>query len=183
SSTFLPSNTAPTLATIPNQTVNVGQMAAAAANAADSNSPQPVLTFSLLNAPSNATLVKTSTTNAAFNWRPWVGYANTTNLVALKVSDNGSPSLAATQSFFVTVNSLTLPSLTSPTWNNGQFSLLVTGQSGPDYAVQASTNLFDWSTVWVTNSPSMPFGWIDTNAGAYPLRFYRLQVGPPFPTP
>src|SRR5262249_28212261 len=47
SSTFLPSNTAPTLATIPNQTVNVGQMAAAAANAADSNSPQPVLTFSL----------------------------------------------------------------------------------------------------------------------------------------
>ncbi|MGD0251473.1 MAG: beta-galactosidase GalA [Verrucomicrobiota bacterium] len=179
SSTFLPANTAPTLTAIPNQAVNVGQTVAVTANAADSDSPPPVLTFSLLNAPANATLMKINSNNAAFNWRPWVGNANTTNLVTLKVADNGSPSLSATQSFLVMVNPLTLPSLSSPAWSNGQFSVQVTnGLAGPDYEVQATTNLSDWSPVWLTNSS---FEWWDTNAGAYPMRFYRLVVGPPLP--
>ncbi len=180
SSTFLPANTAPTLAAIANQTVNVGQTAAANAAAADAGSPPPVLTFSLLNAPANATLVKLNSTNASFTWRPWVGDANTTNLVTLKVADNASPSLSATQSFSVTVNPLTQPSITAPAWSNGLFSLTVTGQLGPDYAVLASTNLVDWSTLWLTNSPPVPFGWVDTNAAAFPRRFYRLSLGPPF---
>lgn len=111
-----------------------------------------------------------------------VGNASfTTNLVTLKVADNGSPGLSATQSLLVTVNPLTWPSLSSPAWGNGQFSLMFTGQLGPDYAVQATTNLIDWSTLWTTNPQSMPFNWADTNADAYPMRFYRLTVGPPLP--
>jgi hypothetical protein len=179
--TFLPSNTAPTLAPISNQTVNVGQIVAASADAADAGSPPPVLTFSLLNAPANASLSKIGSTNAAFNWRPHVGNADTTNTVRLKVADDASPSLSATQSLLVTVNPLTQPAITAPGWSNGQFNLAVGGQSGPDYAVQATTNLVNWSTVWITNSPPMPFGWVDTNAGSYPARYYRLVVGPPLP--
>jgi beta-galactosidase len=181
SSSFLPANTAPTLAVISNQTVNVGQTVAASANAADSGSPPPVFTFTLLSAPSNASLVKIGSTNAAFNWRPWVGNADSTNLVTLKVADNGSPSLSATQTFMVTVNPLTQPSIAAAAWNDGQFSLSVKGQSGPDYAVQGSANLVNWRTLSITNSPPMPFAWVDTMASNYPLHFYRLLVGPPFP--
>jgi len=182
SSTFLPPNTAPTLAAIPDQTVNVGQASPVVASAADTNAPPSVLAFSLLTAPANSTLIKTNSTNAVFNWRPLVSDANTTNLVTLKVADNGSPSLSATQSFLITVNPLLRPTFAAPGWNSGQFNLRVTnGQIGPDYAVQASTNLVDWTILWMTNLPSTNFVWSDTNAGAYPTRFYRLELGPPLP--
>jgi beta-galactosidase len=181
SSSFLPVNTAPTIAAIPNQNVNAGQTVDVTANAVDADSPPPVLAFSLLNAPGNATLLKNSGTTAAFNWRPWVTNANTTNLITLKVADNAVPGLSATQSFQITVNPLTRSALMTPTWSNGQLFLTATGQIGPDYAVQASTNLINWSTVWITNSPPSPFGWVDPNAGAYPDRFYRLLAGPPLP--
>jgi hypothetical protein len=162
--------------------VNVGQSPPVIANASDSSSPPPTLTFSLLNAPPGATLIKTDSTNASFNWRTLVDNANTTNLIALKVADNAIPSLSATQSFLVTVNPLTLSTLSAPSWSNGLFSLQVTnGQKGPDYAVQASTNLLTWSTLWVTNLQSTDFTWQDTNAGAYPARFYRVQTGPTLP--
>jgi hypothetical protein len=79
------------------------------------------------------------------------------------------------------VNPLTLPTFATPVWNNGAVNLSATGQAGPDYAVQGTTNLSlsNWTTLWTTNSPPTPFSWIDTNAGAYPARFYRLSVGPP----
>ncbi len=181
SSSFLPANTAPTLTAIPNQAVNVGQTPPVTATATDTNSPPPVLTFNLLSAPGSATLIKINSTNAAFNWRPLVSDADTTNMITLKVADNGSPNLSATQSFLVMVNPLALPLLSSQAWSNGQFSLVVTGQLGPDYALQATTNLIDWSTLWMTNSQPTPFSWMDTNASAYPVRFYRLVVGPPLP--
>jgi hypothetical protein len=46
--------------------------------------------------------------------------------------------------------------------------------------VQASTNLTQWSTVFLTNSPALPFAWTDTNSAA-PGRFYRVKLGPPLP--
>ena len=49
-------NTPPVLAAISNYTVNVGQTVAFTASATDSNQPPPTLTFSLLSAPTNATL-------------------------------------------------------------------------------------------------------------------------------
>jgi len=63
----------------------------------------------------------------------------------------------------------------------GQLHLTVTGELGPDYAVQASTNLIDWQTIFTTNSPPTPFDWTDPNAGAFPIRFYRIVLGPPLP--
>jgi len=181
SSTFLPANLAPVLGLIPDQTKNVGETSSVTASAADSVSPPPVLTFSLLNAPASATLVKNNTNSAVFNWRPSVSDANTTNLITLKVADNAVPSLSTTRSFDVVVNPLTLPYLSPPAWSNGSFNLSVTGQTGPDYEVQGSTNLINWTNLWITNSPPMPFSWMDTDAGAYPARFYRLVVGPPLP--
>jgi hypothetical protein len=171
-------NTPPTLAPIANQTVNAGQTVAFTAGATDTNQPPPTLTFSLLSAPTNATLDANS---GAFYWRPLVSQADTTNFIALEVTAGGTPDLSTTQSFVVTVNPLTLPTALPMGWNSGQFTLQVSGEPGPDYAVQKSTNLVDWNTLFTTNSPPMPFEWVDTNAAGLPLQFYRIEVGPPLP--
>ena len=88
--------------------------------------------------------------------------------------------MSATQSFSVVVNPLSAPALPSVSFSNGQFGFQVSGQAGPDYAIQTSTNLTQWSAVFTTNSPAMPFSWQDiaaTNAAG----FYRVVVGPPLP--
>jgi fibronectin type 3 domain-containing protein len=175
-------HTAPTLAPIANQTVNVGQTVAFTATATATDSPPQNLTFSLLNGPANATFAQINNTNATFNWRPVVTNANSVNPVTLKVTDTGSPSLSATRSFTITVNPLALPTVRPAGWNNGQFTLRVTNSMlGPDYAVQASSNLVNWSTLFITNSPPMSFQWTDTNAPTLPVQFYRIKVGPPLP--
>jgi hypothetical protein len=171
------SNTAPVFPGLSNQIVNVGQAVALTASATDTDSPAQSLTFTLLNAPTNATLNPTS---GAFEWRPPVSQADTTNFISLKVADNGSPPMSATQSFVVAVNPLPQPSVTAATLSGVQFTLQVNGQSGPDYAVQVSSNLLVWSTVFITNSPPMPFQWTDMNSPSS-VQFYRIKAGPPLP--
>ena len=172
-----PTNTPPTLDPIANQTVNVGQTVAFTANATDTNQPPQTLTFALLTGPANAAL---NTNSGAFSFRPLVTQADSTNNFTLQVSDDGTPSLSATQSFAVVVNPLIVPTVSSVSVAGGQFGFSISGQSGPDYAVETSTNLTQWSTVLVTNSPALPFEWMDTNS-ADPQRFYRVKLGPPLP--
>jgi hypothetical protein len=171
-------NTPPVLNPIASFPVNVGSNVLVTASATDTDSPPQTLTFSLLSSPGNATV---NTNTGVFAWRPLVTQANTTNLFALQVADDGIPSMSATQSFTVTVNPLTVPSAVSLMLNNGQLGFQVSGQTGPDYAVQISSNLFDWSTLFITNSPAMPFSWTDTSPATLPAQFYRIKVGPPLP--
>ena len=81
----------------------------------------------------------------------------------------------------MTVNPLTQPSFGNISAAGGQFSFHVSGQSGPDYAIETSTNLTQWGNVFITNSPTLPFAWTDTNSAAAPQRFYRVKLGPPLP--
>ena len=148
------------------------------ASATDTNLPTPTLTFSLLTAPGSASL---NTSSGAFSWRPAVSDASTVNPVSLMVADNASPSLSATQNFTITVNPLTQPAASSIVLNSGHLGFQISGQTGPDYAVQVSTDLLNWSTLFITNSPPMPFSWTDTNTATLPAEFYRIKVGPPLP--
>jgi hypothetical protein len=173
----LNANTPPVLAAISNRTVNVGQTVAFTASATDTNQPPQTLTFTLLAGVTNATL---NTNSGAFGFRPLVTQANSTNNFMLKVSDNGTPSLSATQSFSVVVNPFSAAGIGSVSFAGGKFSFNVSGQSGPDYAIEISTNLTQWSNVFITNSPPLPFTWTDTNSIA-PQRFYRVKLGPPLP--
>ncbi|MSU60168.1 MAG: hypothetical protein EXS35_18690 [Pedosphaera sp.] len=93
----------------------------------------------------------------------------------LIVTDTGSPNLSATQSFSVMVNLPTQPNLQV---SGNPINLLVSGDAGPDYTVQSSTNLADWLNLFTTNSPALPFNWSDPNAGNFPQRFYRILLGP-----
>jgi hypothetical protein len=67
------------------------------------------------------------------------------------------------------------------TAGNGRLTLHLTGQTGPDYAVEVSTNLLGWTTRTITNSPAMPWTWTDTNQATLPAGFYRIKTGPPLP--
>ncbi len=174
---ILTSNTPPTLAPIASQTVNVGQSVAFAAGATDTDQPPQTLTFALLAGATNAMLNPNS---GAFSFRPLVTQANSTNSFFLKVSDNGTPNLSATQSFAVMVNPLSAPAIGNISFANGRISFNVSGLSGPDYAIEISTNLSQWSSVFVTNSPVLPFNWRDATINP-PLRFYRVKLGPPLP--
>ena len=173
-------NTAPTLTPVLGSTVNVGVTFTATNMAADAESPPQVLTFALLNAPGNATL---DPATGVFTWRPLVSQADTTNPIAIEVFDNGTPGLRATNNFTITVNPLPQPTVRTVSYSNGQFSLTVNGQVGPDYALQVSTNLAsgNWATLMATNSPPSPFTFIDANAGSFPAQFYRVVAGPPLP--
>jgi hypothetical protein len=170
-------NTAPVLAPIGNQAVNVGQIIAFTAGATDTDLPPQTLTFNLLNAPTNATL----SASGNFFWRPDVSQAGTTNFISLEVTDNGTPSLSATQNFTVVVAALAAPSVSSAAWSEARFTLQVNGEAGPDYAVEGSTNLIDWTIQFITNAPAMPFQWMDANPATLPVQFYRIKTGPPLP--
>ncbi len=170
-------NTPPTLSPIASQTVNVGQTVAFTASATDTDQPPQTLTFALLAGTTNATL---NTNSGAFSFRPLVTQANSTNVFTLKVSDNGTPPLSATQSFSVVVNPLSAPGISNISLAGRQLTFRVGGQSGPDYEIQASTNLKQWTNIFITNSPAPPFIWTDTNS-AVPRRFYRVKLGPPLP--
>ena len=159
------------------RTINVGVNLRITNNATDVQVPPQTLSFSLPIAPTNAAL---AASNGIFTWRPLVIQADSTNPVRIVVTDNGSPNLSATQNFNVIVNPLTRPALTVPSLPGGQVGFIVSGQAGPDYAVQGSSNLQDWITLLITNPPAMPFSW-STNAGSSPSQFYRIKVGPPLP--
>jgi len=175
---ILPPNPAPVLAPIASQTVNAGQTVAFTATATDTDQPPPTLTFSLLAGATNATLNPGS---GAFSFRPLVTQAASTNQFILQVSDHGTPPLSATQSFSVVVNPLSAPGVSNLSFAGGQFSFQVGGQSGPDYGIESSTNLTQWSHVFITNSPLVPFVWTDTGTSNLPQRFYRVKLGPPLP--
>ena len=146
-------------------------------SATDPDVPVQTLTFNLLAAPTNAVF---NTNNGVLTWRPLVTQTDTTNPFTVKVADNGAPSLSATQSFVVTVTNLVMPQLSTALLLSGdQMVLQVIGASGPDYQIQTSTNLINWSAIFTTNSPVLPFAWTNSISGL-PINFFRVLVGPPF---
>ncbi|MGA2500501.1 MAG: pectinesterase family protein [Tepidisphaeraceae bacterium] len=170
-------NSAPSLNPISDVTVNVGVDVTVTPAASDPDVPAQTLTFSESNAPANAGF---DPGTGILTWRPTVQQADSTTLVTITVSDNGSPVLSASQNFNLIVNPLTQPTILPPSFNGSQFSLTVSGQTGPDYAVQTSSDLITWTTVARYTSPSLPFTYTD-NAPTAAALFYRIICGPPLP--
>jgi hypothetical protein len=65
-----------------------------------------------------------------------------------------------------------ISTLTVPTQAGGQFGFTVSGVSGTQYVVQASTNLVNWVSLQTNTAP---FNFVDTGAGAFHRRFYRTM--------
>jgi len=175
SAAMLASNLPPSLAVISNRTGSVGIWLSVTNSASDPDVPAQQLIFSLVNPPAGAAV---NATNGVFTWRPTAASAGSAQPITLAVADNGTPSLSATQSFNVLVNPVAKPSLAQAKFTNGGFRLNITGDTGPDYTVQGSTNLSYWSSLFTTNSPTVPFSWMDAGVTNFSKRFYRVMLGP-----
>ena len=79
---------------------------------------------------------------------------------------------------WVTINRPAAPGLSSLLAGPGWFSVLVSGDAGPDYSIQGSTNLVNWTVIQTTNPPGLPFLFTDPGASNYHQRFYRVLLGP-----
>lgn len=118
-----------------------------------------------------AQLTLTLQANAAGNL---VNYA----IVSSDTSDpNPDDNIASST---VVVGTQTPPQLSgSASSNGGGFQFTVTGQSGQEYIIQASTNLINWTPIYTNPAPyTSPFDFVDPNATNYLNRFYRVVTGP-----
>ena len=86
--------------------------------------------------------------------------------------------MSDTQQFTVTVLRPTAPQLTSPQISAGNFSLVISGNAGPDYTVLTSTNLFNWTPLLTTNPAALPFTLYWSVSSNLPSQFYLVQLGP-----
>src|SRR5262249_17957742 len=91
-------NSAPVLATIPNQTVNEGTVLSVMISATDPDGSADALTFSLLNPPAGAAI---NPVTGVFTWAPTEAQGPSTNVIMVRVTDNGAPPLSDTKSFTV----------------------------------------------------------------------------------
>jgi hypothetical protein len=174
-------NHAPTLAPIANATLTAGQVLSVTNYAADPDLPAESLNWTMHNAPAGATLVGLNATNALFNWRPPIAQSPLTSTVSVVVSDTGTPAMSATQSFTITVLRPAQPQLSAPVFSSAGFTLSVAGDSGPDYFVEATTNLAPpavWQPISTNLSANPPFSWTDPAAVNAAQRFYRVRLGP-----
>ena len=94
-------NQSPSLAAIADYAINEGFLLTFACAASDPDLPQNHLTFRLgAGAPAGA---RVNATNGMFTWRPTTVQGPSTNLISVIVTDDGVPSLYATQRFSVIV--------------------------------------------------------------------------------
>src|SRR5206468_2472087 len=94
-------NLAPVLTVPPNQTIDELTTLVVTNTAVDADVPANTLTFSLLSPPAGMVL---DPNTGVLTWTPGETQGPSTNLIKVKVTDNGVPALSDTKSFTVVVN-------------------------------------------------------------------------------
>lgn len=166
------------LGTIANTNLIAGQTLVASNSAADPYSPPATLAWSLTSAPAGAAIDPAS---GVVTWRPTMAQAPSTNVFSVFVTDNGSPSLQAAASFVVGVSPPAVPQISAASLSDGWLQFEISGDQGPDYIIQTSTNLGfsnDWQSVASNASPAMPFVFTNAVSSNSSQQFYRIQLGP-----
>jgi hypothetical protein len=173
----LTTNHPPVLAPIADESLTAGQWLRLTNTATDPDQPGQTLTFALPVAPVGASIDPTS---GLLTWRPGIAQTPSSNGLSVSVADNGVPSLSTTQNFSVFVTRPDEPTLSGPHVTNGQFSMLISGSSGPDYIVQTATNLANPTWLGVATNPSavMPWFFIDPKVSNLNQQFYRIMLAP-----
>jgi len=157
-------NTPPVLAPIGDMTVSKGNLLTFAASATDSDVPDQILTYSLgPGAPIGASINPSS---GVFTLLPTGTQKPSTNLITIRVADNGVPSLSATQRFTITIvdsspaplalvqpktviaSALSLEALQS---SNSLPTLVLHGLPGTHYVLESTSDegiAKTWKTAW-----------------------------------
>src|SRR5262245_49716558 len=179
-------NSAPTLATIANQTVNEGSLLTVTASGSDTDVPANTLTYSLEpGAPAGLTI---NASSGVVSWTPTEAQGPSTSSVTVRVTDSGSPSLSDTKTFTVTVNEVNnapvLAVIANQTVNEG--SVLTVTASATDSDVPANTLTYSLDLGAPAgasiNSTSGLFSWTPSEAqgpGSYPITVRATDSGTP----
>jgi hypothetical protein len=165
-------NNPPVLNVITDRFVHLGQTLSFFALASDSDQPVQALSFSLAaDAPLMATINPAS---GQFTWTPTI--APSTNSVGVIVSDNGVPSLSATQTF--TLRVYAPPQLSRPSLSGAKLIFSWPTLNGQEYQVEYSDHLN--TTWWPLDEPLIGAGvpLLLTNDLFSPQRFFRLRLNP-----
>ena len=175
--TVTESNDAPQLGAIGNIHLNPGSLLTLTLTASDDDIPIQTLVFSLdLGYPDGASVDAAS---GVFQWMPDDDQAGTTNTIVIRVTDNGSPPMSATQTFVIDVSDLGElfeASGQTGTDTNG-FTVRWNSESGETYRVDYQDNIgsYSWSnlpgTVQATGSVAIK---VDSVTNVTTHRFYRI---------
>ena len=169
-------NSPPQIAPIPNQTAAKGSLLTIPVSASDSDFPANLLSFSLDTPPAGATI---DAATGVLTFIPGDALAGTTNTITVKVSDNGSPSLSATQSFRITVSggvTPAAPKIGSITVDSRGVTIVASSTPGKSYALEFSASVE--TTIWTRQTAVTAAGssvtLIDATATGTSRRFYRV---------
>ena len=144
----------------------------------DPYSPPRTINWSVAGIPAGIAIDPAS---GVLTWRPTIAESSATYSFSITATDNGSPALSATQHPLVTVLTPTQPQILSPVFNGGLYSFSVSGNSGPDYYIDSTTNLTTavWLPLFTNNATtSLPFVWTDLTNTNSARQFYRIRLGP-----
>lgn len=168
-------NTPPQIAPIQTKVVILGQTLRFTVNATDPDVPAQTLTFSLEgNVPQNATISQ----NGEFQWTPSILQAPSTNILSVRVTDNGNPPMSSTQDFIVIVGLPPKLSVRNITIQNGQIRLPIELTPGKTYRIEYKNSLSDsqWTPLgdpFVANEPLFIF---TDSINTRTQRYYRIVV-------
>ena len=147
--TVTEANSAPNLASVTPQSVEVGQQLVVPLSIGDDHLPAQTLSLSLVSAPVGVTL-----NGNAIHWTPTLGQAGN-QAITVRVADSGSPSLAAETTIAVTV---TAPPPVAPTVTTreqgGRIVLAFTSVLGRTYRLESRAQL--GSGNWAAKGAALP---------------------------
>jgi hypothetical protein len=168
------SNTPPLIGSLPDRVVVEGQLLLFSVTASDSDLPAQNLTFSLQ--PGSPTGAAINSANGLFSWRPSAAQALTTNLIGVRVIDDGSPPMSATRVLAVRVAPRPQVTQIAPTQTG--YAITFVTVAGKMYRVEYKNELDD--SMWLpVDADVIAVGdelVINDNLGASPQRFYRVLV-------
>ena len=164
-------NTAPSINSIANLTIRLGQTASTTVTGTDPDFPVQTLTFSLDPVhPVGANILS----GGQFTWTPTAGQAPSTNAITVRAMDNGSPQLSATRSFTVTVRLPPVASISND--GSGHVVLGFDAIAGRTYRIEWKDNLDDalWTQLGSNVTALSESLTVQDDLGANPHRFYRI---------
>ncbi len=163
-------NSPPLIGNMGDVTVDPGTKLNLTVPAIDFDLPPQTLTHALLSGPGGATVSPAG----LFSWSPSQAHAPSTNLIVVTVTDNGVPTLSATQSFtiFVTPGASGLSFQSITPLENGQLKLVLLSPAGGNYHLQGSSDLVHWDKIDDLTIP--PTGRLEYMvSGSLGQQFYR----------
>lgn len=117
------------------------------------------------------------------NWIP-IGTASTLAMnrdasagLAVTAHNNAGNCIATFDNVSLVLNRPAAPLLYNISETNGEFSMWMSGDVGPGYVLQTSSNLLSWSAIATSTPTAMPFQWTLTNASPA-AQFYRVILAP-----